>query len=74
MADRVTHYRYGRAARVDERVDEIVATGANVHLEMLSEDSAYLRVGGQRFALYATKQNGRRQLVVRLREEETKNG
>lgn len=66
MTDRITPYEEG--GNVSHRIDEIVMTGVDVHLEMLAESYAYLSItkGGatRNFAVFTEKG----QLVVRMQD------
>lgn len=53
MGERITPYRNGMS--VEERIDEIVARGVNVHFEMMDGGLAFLMVGGDAFWLRAKK-------------------
>lgn len=53
MADRVTPWDDN--CTVSDRIDEIVATSANVHIEMLDEQNAFMQIGGDRFAAFVKK-------------------
>jgi hypothetical protein len=56
MADRITHRDEGRPAELDEFIDEIVVTQPDsVHVEMMSEHSAWMRIGEHVFWLMALK-------------------
>lgn len=71
MPDRITTYRGGKPAKQNDRLDEIVATGTDVHLEMLHENFAYLRVGSDVFQIFGVKRGRRRHLIVRYFDRET---
>lgn len=51
--DRITPYREGGS--IEERIDEIVQTGADVHFEMMGEDTATLWIGDRLFNVFAEK-------------------
>jgi hypothetical protein len=43
---------YGDSYTINQRVDEVVAHGKDVHIEMLSEDCAFMAVGADIFTIY----------------------
>jgi hypothetical protein len=55
MSDRITPYEPG--ASIEDDVDEIVATGVNVHYEAMDRKTAFLIVGGDAF--YITARGGK---------------
>lgn len=59
MDDRITPYKDG--GRIDERIDEIVVSIADVHIEMMGNDSAWMRIGDEVFWVHAKKNK----LVIR---------
>lgn len=68
MSDRITRLHGGQPAAFDDEIDEIVATGADVHLEMMSERSAWLRVGRDIFWIFAARPRSGLLLSVRYTE------
>lgn len=52
-ADRITPF--DETCTVEERIDEIVATGVDVQIEMLGEDCAFMSVGTDTFAIYVDR-------------------
>jgi hypothetical protein len=53
MADRITPYSDGGS--IEDRIDEIVQTGVDVHFEALDESIAMLIVGRYHFRVEARK-------------------
>lgn len=51
--DRITPF--DETCTVEERIDEIVATGVDVQIEMLGEDCAFMSVGTDTFAIYVDR-------------------
>lgn len=62
MADRITPYEDG--IKIEDRIDEIVLTGSDVHIEMLDERHACMWIGERMFTIYVDKG----ELVIALRE------
>jgi hypothetical protein len=52
-ADRITPYKEG--GNVEQRIDEIVALDAKIHIEMMSGQSAWMRIGNDIFWIEARK-------------------
>ena len=59
MSDRITPYDEGGS--VKDRIDEIVQLDAKVHIEMMDEESAWMRIGNEVFWIRAD--NGK--LIIR---------
>lgn len=60
MPDRITPYEPGGS--VEDRIDEVVRTGVDVHIEMLSGSLAWVQIGKE--ILFFQAQRGQR-LVLR---------
>lgn len=60
MEDRITPYDEG--GDIKKGIDEIFASGVDVHFEMMDDDAAFLRVGLDMYHIHATS---RGELVVR---------
>jgi hypothetical protein len=50
MSDRITPYEEG--GDIKERIDEIVASGVDVHFEMTGPETACLWIGGDAFLIH----------------------
>lgn len=62
MADRITPYEVG--GKIEDRIDEIVLTGVDAHVEMLDKHIACMWLGDRMFTIYAS----RKKLYIALRE------
>jgi hypothetical protein len=63
LPDRITPYKDGGS--IEERIDEIVATSKDFHLEMMDEQVAWMRVGEAVFTIHVKKSK----LVIAWREK-----
>lgn len=48
---------YEEGGDIKDRIDEIVASGVDVHLEMVEEDAAWMQIGESRFLIFVSKGN-----------------
>ena len=62
--ERITPYDH--SCTIGQRIDEIVATGANVHIEMMDEGIAWMQIGDDIYTIYVE----RGQLFIAWRDNE----
>lgn len=62
MTDRITPYEEG--GDIEDRIDEIVLAGVDVHIEMLDKHIACMCLGERMFTIYAS----RKKLYIALRD------